>query len=236
MIDDECPSRCGRASRVKKLLELLIYITYIIIMESLHNAYADPFHALPREVFAHVILTLRAALPRPLTESEEDGALRDRAAMAAVAALLPENAVEGRLAAQFVAADAWAMDCLQLAYERQREPRIAERCRAQAMGMMREGKSALKALEKLQAARRALAKDEAAAERAAWVEHADLGRMAEGLGQAVTAADMRKFGHVSGGAESFAETRFETDSMTTATSVREAPSKRGFGEVSNGGL
>jgi hypothetical protein len=155
-------------------------------MKTLHSQTADPFRALPREVFSQVILVLRAALPRPLMETPAEAAKRDRAAMAAVALLLPENAVEGRLAAQFVAADAWAMDCLQLAQERQREPRIAERCRAQAMGMMREGKSALKALERLQAQRRALARDEAAAERAAWVEHAALGMMAEGLeGEAV---------------------------------------------------
>ena len=154
-------------------------------METFQTASSDPqldfSRLLPREVFRDVILTLRAALPRPLTESAEDGVLRDRAALAAVAALLPETAAEGRLAAQFVAADTWAMDCFRLAYERQREPRIADRCRAQAMGMMREGKSALKALEKLQAQRRAMAKDAAAAERADWVEHAAVGMMAEAL-------------------------------------------------------
>jgi hypothetical protein len=200
-------------------------------METLHRASADLSHVLPREVFSHVILTLRAALPRPLTESERDGALRDRAALAAVAALLPETAAEGRLAAQFVAADAWAMDCLQLAYERQREPRIAERCRAQAMGMMREGKSALKALERLQAARRALAKDEAAFGRAEWVEHAVVGMMAEGLEAAAAAADMRKSGQVSAGAKRFAETRFETETITVDLGLREAPSDGFAGSV-----
>jgi hypothetical protein len=201
-------------------------------METLHRASADLSHVLPREVFSHVILTLRAALPRPLTESEKDGALRDRAALAAVAALLPETAAEGRLAAQFVAADAWAMDCLQLAYERQREPRIAERCRAQAMGMMREGKSALKALERLQAARRALAKDEAALGRAEWVEHAVVGMMADGLeAAAAAAADVRKSGQVSAGANRFAETRFETETITVDLGLREAPSDGFAGSV-----
>jgi hypothetical protein len=52
-------------------------------METLHHASGDPFHALPRAVFSHVILTLRAALPRPLMESAEDGALRDRAVVTA---------------------------------------------------------------------------------------------------------------------------------------------------------
>jgi hypothetical protein len=159
-------------------------------MESLYNASADRRSAsicsLPREALGEIILILRAALPRPLTETAEDGLLRDRAAMAAVALLLPETAVEGRLAAQFVAADAWAMDCLRLAQERAREPRIAERCRAQAMGMMREGKSALKALERLQAQRRILAKDEAAAGQAAWIEHCAIGMMAAALEAVVT--------------------------------------------------
>jgi hypothetical protein len=198
-------------------------------MKTLHSQTADPFRALPREVFSQVILVLRAALPRPLMETPAEAAKRDRAALAAVATLLPENAVEGRLAAQFVAADAWAMDCLQLAQERQREPRIAERCRAQAMGMMREAKRALKALEKAQAARRALAKDAAAAERAAWVEHAAVTMMADALeseaagedagtvGNAApahptAAAGGRKFGLVPEIAESFMKTGSETES------------------------
>ncbi len=101
--------------------------------------------------------------------------------MAAVAALLPVTAAEGRLAAQFVAADAWAMDCLRLAQVKRREPDLAHKCRAQAMSLMREGKSSLRLLQRLQAAREKIEADAAAAERAAWVEHSAVGMMEEAL-------------------------------------------------------
>ena len=94
----------------------------------------------------------------------------------AVRALLPENAAEGRMAAQIVAAEAWSMDCMRLAEARRREPTIADKCRAQAMGMMREAKSATRTLLRMQAARRAIEADPAAAERAEWIEHG-VGRM-----------------------------------------------------------
>ncbi len=136
---------------------------------------------LPREAFQEIILTLRSALPPPLSDDPADLARRDRAAMAAVAALLPTNGAEGRLAAQFVAADAWAMDCLRLAGERKREFDVARKCRAQAMSLMREAKSALRVLLRLQAARRQMEADENAANRAAWAEHAAVRMMEAAL-------------------------------------------------------
>ena len=142
------------------------------------NAFADPARDLPREAFLEIMRILRGALPPP-ADASADPMRRDRAAMAAVAALGPVNAAEGRLAAQFVAADAWAMDCLRLAGERRRETNIANKCRAQAMSLMREAKSSLRLLAKMQAARQAL--NEAASERAAWVEHATAGMLAEAL-------------------------------------------------------
>ncbi len=143
---------------------------------------SDCMRSLPREAFQEIILVLRGALPPPLTGDPADEARRDRAAMAAVAALRPENAAEGRLAAQFVAADAWAMDCLRLAQVKRREPDLAHKCRAQAMSLMREGKSSLRLLLRLQAARQKVEADEAASGRAAWVEHGAAGMMAEALG------------------------------------------------------
>ncbi len=154
-------------------------------MNPLHDAPADPqpdwARLLPREAFHQILFVLRGALPPPLTDDPADEMRRDRAAMAAVAALRPENAAEGRLAAQFVAADACAMDCLRLAQVKRREPDLAHKCRAQAMSLMREGKSSLRLLLRLQAARQKIEADAAAAERAAWVEHSAAGMMAEAL-------------------------------------------------------
>ncbi len=158
---------------------------------------------LPREAFQEIILTLRSALPPPPSDDPADLARRDRAAMAAVAALLPANGAEGRLAAQFVAADAWAMDCLLLAGERRREFEVSRKCRAQAMSLMREAKSALRVLLRLQAERAKMEADETAAGRAAWVEHGAVRMMDEALGAGRGGAE-RPDGDVAAGGDALA--------------------------------
>ena len=149
---------------------------------------------LPRDAFAEIILVLRGGLPPPGLEdpdamTPQDWARRDRAAMAAVAALLPENAAEGRLAARFVVADAWSLDCLRLARERRHEPDIAQKCKAQAMSLMRESNRAMSLLLRLQAARRLIETDAADADRAAWVEHSARVTMGQALGIDLTEPD-----------------------------------------------
>ena len=154
-------------------------------MEKIQNSPADPqpdwAQLLPREAFREVIRVLRGCMPLPDADGPEAWGRQDRAAMAAVAALRPETAAEGQLAAQFVLAEAWAADCLRLAGERRRETGIAMKCRAQALSFMREAKSAWRLLGKAQAERRALETDAEAASQAEWAEHAALGMMAEGL-------------------------------------------------------
>ena len=154
-------------------------------METFQNSSADPQPdwavLLPREAFREVIRVLRGSMPLPDTDGPEEWGRQDRAAMAAVAALRPENAAEGQLAAQFVLAEAWAADCLRLAGERRRETGVSLKCKAQALSFMREAKSAWRLLLKAQGERMALEKDAEAASRAAWAEHAALGMMAEGL-------------------------------------------------------
>ena len=143
----------------------------------------DWAHAQPREVFHEVMRVLHSALPPLASGSKAERVERDQAALAAVASLLPETAFEGRLAAQAVAADAWGLDCLRLAQERYREFDIARKCKAQASSMMREAKSALRELRRLQAAREKRDKNEAASGRAAWTEHAVAGMMREALAE-----------------------------------------------------
>ena len=154
-------------------------------MEPVPEQPADPqpdwARLLPREAFCEIILVLRAALPLPEGDLPADWARRDRAAMATVASLRPANAAEGRLAAQFVAADAYGMDCLRLAQIRRRETDVARQCAAQAASLMRESKSALRMLLRLQAMRGAIEADEAKAERAAWTEHSALRMMEPAL-------------------------------------------------------
>ena len=164
-------------------------------MDPFPNTHAAPETAaepnwvrlLPRDAFGEIILVLRGGLPPPGLDdpdamTPQDWARRDRAAMAAVAALQPENAAEGRLAARFVVADAWSLDCLRLARERRHEPDVAQKCKAQAMSLMRESNRAMSLLLRLQAARRLIENDAAEADRAAWVEHGARVTMGQALG------------------------------------------------------
>ena len=155
------------------------------MMNSFSASETDPqpdwAHSLPREVLHEIMRTLQRGLPPPGTDDPAERAERDRAALAAVVSLLPETAFEGRMAAQAVVADAWGLDCLRLAQERYREFDIARKCKAQASSLMREAKSALRELRRLQSDRGKRAKDEAASGRAEWVAHAVAGTMAEVL-------------------------------------------------------
>ena len=194
---------------------------------------------LPRDAFAEIILVLRGGLPPPGLDdpdqmTPQDWARRDRAAIAAVAALLPENAAEGRLAARFVVADAWALDCLRLARERRHEPDIAHKCKAQAMSLMRESNRAISLLLRLQAARRRIEKDAAAAEHAAWVKHGAGAAMGEALGLDLaepeetvapvpqTIRDVGKFRLNADNGLNSLSTRFETAPRLWPASVRVA--------------
>jgi hypothetical protein len=56
---------------------------------------------LPRDAYWQLIHTLHTSLPPPLTDTPDDLAHRDNAAIAQVSGLLPANAAEAHLAAQF---------------------------------------------------------------------------------------------------------------------------------------
>ena len=68
----------------------------------------------------------------------------------------PSDAFEAKRAAQIVAADAHAMDCLRLAAEAGQDTDKAARCRAQAASMMRLMQSGQRALQRDQTAREKL--------------------------------------------------------------------------------
>lgn len=170
---------------------------------------------LPQEVFSEIMLVLRAALPPPALDKPEEWVRRDRAAMAAVGSLAPETAVEGRLAAQFVAMDAFALDCLRLSNECRAVPDLSRKYVAQAVGMMRESKNSLNLLLRMQAVRRTLAKDHVVATQADRAEHAVVNMLAETLTtvsavRRVGLVGVRKFGMGSGGETGSGKLRCET--------------------------
>src|SRR5579862_349565 len=107
---------------------------------------------LPADAYYHLVRTLCLTLPPPPTDSADDLVRRNHAAITRIAALVPANAAEADLAAEFVAASEQWKDCLRLA-QLSATPEGALKCRAQALSMMREAKSALRLLLKLQEAR-----------------------------------------------------------------------------------
>jgi len=140
---------------------------------------------LPADAYYHLVRTLCLTLPPPLTDNPDDLARRNHAAIARIAALAPANAAEADLAAMFVAASEQWKDCLRLAQLPETAPAIAAKCRAQALSMMREAKSTLRLLLKLQDLR-----GKRDADSAAWTEHVAIGLMAEALAPAARPAAM----------------------------------------------
>ena len=146
---------------------------------------SNPALRLAKDTYYQVVHTLRGLLPLPATGTSEDLTRRDNAAIAHVASLLPVNADEANIAAQHVAANAYAMDCLRVA----REYAAADhsfflQCNARAVSMMRQARAARVLLLRVQDERRTREADHSAADRAAWTEHSALGLMIDALGAA----------------------------------------------------
>ena len=110
-------------------------------------------HNLPAAIAREAYASLSGTLPPPATETPETRAARDDEAMAAVAILRPADPFEARLAVDVVTADAHAKDCLRLAAKYSNDVTTALRCRAQFAVMMRQMQSALRTLQRMQAAR-----------------------------------------------------------------------------------
>jgi hypothetical protein len=143
----------------------------------------DLTYQLPRDIYYQLVHTLRGALPPPVTNSAEDLTRRDNAAIAEVACLLPANAEEADLAAQYVAANAQAMDCLRLAREHAADLARVLQCTAQSANMMRQARGARSLLLRVQAAREKREANNVATDKAAWIEHCAIGLMADALGR-----------------------------------------------------
>ena len=109
--------------------------------------------SLTEDVCHRLIHTLRTAVP-PVSDTPEDHARRDNAAIAHVACLHPANADEADLAALCIAAGVQAMDCLRLARQYHGDPAFILKCTAQAAGMLRQARAMRSLLQRVQAERR----------------------------------------------------------------------------------
>jgi hypothetical protein len=108
---------------------------------------------LPADAYYHLVRTLCLALPPPLTDNPDDLARRNHAAITRIAALAPANAAEADLAAMYVAASEQWKECLRLAQLPETPLATVLKRRAEAGSMMREARSALQLLLRLQEAR-----------------------------------------------------------------------------------
>jgi hypothetical protein len=133
-------------------------------------------------MYYQLIHTLCGTLPPPVTNSPEDRIRRDNAAIAQIACLLPANADEANIAAQYVAANAQATDCLRLAQEHRSDEQLFLRCTAQSASMMRQARGARSLLMRVQAQREKREADAAKLDQANWTEHCAIGLMADALG------------------------------------------------------
>ena len=138
---------------------------------------------LPRDMFHYVIRTCCASLPAPVPDTPEDRVRRDNAAMARIAAMLPANADEASIAAQCVAADAEALECLRRAREYAGNTTRALKFSAQAASMMRQSRASRALLLRVQAQREKREADPAALDKANWTEHCAIRLMADALGR-----------------------------------------------------
>ena len=155
------------------------------------DAATDPLdlsYQLAGDVYRLVVHTLRGLLPPPEDDSPEAEALRDRAAITRVAAMLPANADEAFLAAQCVGARLYGMGCIREARGLAKtDPEWQRKCAAQGFSAFRESRQARSLLARLQAAREKREADPAATDRAAWSEHCSIGLMTDALGEAPAA-------------------------------------------------
>ena len=141
----------------------------------------DPAYLRTREAYHHLIYTLSTSLPPPRDASPEALHRRNESAIAQVAALCPANAAEATLAAQYVAANAQAMECLRLTNHPDTALVMALKCSAQAASMMRQSQAAFRTLLRTQAAREKRDADPINAGTAAWTEHMAAASMTEAL-------------------------------------------------------
>src|SRR5271169_5823720 len=118
-----------------------------------HMSHIDLLPQLPPAIARHTLFLLLESLPPPLSDTPEERAARDEAAIASVAALHPGDAFEARLAARAVTADARATESLRLTSVPKTHPDRVDQCLRQANAMMRASEAALRSLRAMQAAR-----------------------------------------------------------------------------------
>src|SRR5450432_1079324 len=123
------------------------------------------------QMYYQLVYTLTGLLPPPLDDSPEALRVRNHAAVAKVAALLPVNANEADLAAQCIAARAQAEEMLRLLRHHAGDIGLVMRLNAQYGSMVRTSLSVHGRLMRVQALRHKREAIDGAANDDAWALH-----------------------------------------------------------------
>jgi hypothetical protein len=126
---------------------------------------------LSTELYYQLVYTLTDLLPPPLDDTPEALHVRNRAAIAKVAALLPVNANEADRAAQCIAARAQAEEMLRLLRQNAGDIGLVMRLNAQYGSMVRTSLSVHGRLMRVQALRQKREAIDGAANEDAWALH-----------------------------------------------------------------
>ncbi len=148
---------------------------------SINAQQIDLEYLLPRDAYWHLMHTLHTTLPLTANNTPEEESVRDHAAIAQVTCMIPANATEATLAAQFVAGHAQAMDSQRLARDPKLEFDKVLQCHAQSASMMRQSQGALRLLLRIQSVREKREADNARLNSANWTEHCAASLMAQAL-------------------------------------------------------
>ena len=108
---------------------------------------------LPEPIAREVFAELCRNLPSPAPDTPENRETRYALAMAAVAALHPYDAFEGKLAATIVVAETYANDSFRLSSECRADILLSLRCRDQANATLRNLRALLRDYHRMQAER-----------------------------------------------------------------------------------
>jgi hypothetical protein len=138
---------------------------------------------LPDNSYYEFVHDLCRALPDPPDDTPQALALRNESAITVVAALLPTNLAEAKLAALHVAATDHALACYHRAEQPEAHALGQQKCLALAASLTRQAGSTLRLLQRTQAIRHKTEANQQASNRAAWTEHCALNLMAEVLQQ-----------------------------------------------------
>src|SRR3978361_1533083 len=122
-------------------------------MSGMETCSSHPAIDLSTELYYQLVYTLTDLLPPPLDDTPEALHVRNRAAIAKVAALLPVNANEADLAAQCIAARAQAEEMLRLLRQHAGDIGLVMRLNAQYGSMVRTSLSVHGRLMRVQALR-----------------------------------------------------------------------------------